>query len=105
VKILHLQKKSFSSRNGFPSATGEVSADVELIVHCLIASSKLVECGLCVLQVKMPFEDCKDPIPDELYRQACVYTTEEALASCQKIGYPAMIKASWGGGGKGIRKV
>jgi acetyl-CoA carboxylase/biotin carboxylase 1 len=59
----------------------------------------------CVLQVKMPFENCKDPIPDELYRQACVYTTEEALASCQKIGYPAMIKASWGGGGKGIRKV
>ncbi len=46
MKILHLQKKSFSSRNGFPSATGEVSADVEIIVHCLIASSKLVECGL-----------------------------------------------------------
>jgi hypothetical protein len=46
VKILHLQKRSFSSRNGFPSATGEVSADVELIVHCLIASSKLIECGL-----------------------------------------------------------
>jgi hypothetical protein len=46
VKILHLQKKSFSSTNGFPSATGKVSADVELIVHCLIAPSKLVECGL-----------------------------------------------------------
>lgn len=34
-----------------------------------------------------------------------MYTTEEALASCQVVGYPAMIKASWGGGGKGIRKV
>ncbi|CAI0447729.1 unnamed protein product [Linum tenue] len=44
-------------------------------------------------------------IPDEIYRQACVYTTEEAISSCQVVGYPAMIKASWGGGGKGIRKV
>lgn len=44
-------------------------------------------------------------IPDEIYREACVYTTEEAVASCQIVGYPAMIKASWGGGGKGIRKV
>nr|ASZ00207.1 acetyl-CoA carboxylase 2 [Geranium maderense] len=44
-------------------------------------------------------------IPEDTYRNACVYTTEEAIASCQIIGYPAMIKASWGGGGKGIRKV
>ena len=40
-----------------------------------------------------------------MYRKACVATTEEAVASCQVVGYPAMIKASWGGGGKGIRKV
>lgn len=46
-----------------------------------------------------------DTIPEDIYRKACVYTTEEALASCQVVGYPAMIKASWGGGGKGIRKV
>ena len=32
-------------------------------------------------------------------------TTDEAIASCAKIGYPVMLKASWGGGGKGIRKV
>lgn len=37
--------------------------------------------------------------------QACVWTPEEAIKSCQKIGYPVMLKASWGGGGKGIRKV
>ncbi|KAK6940126.1 Carbamoyl-phosphate synthetase large subunit-like, ATP-binding domain [Dillenia turbinata] len=55
--------------------------------------------------VKIPPDSCLDTIPDEIYREACVYTTEEAIASCQVVGYPAMIKASWGGGGKGIRKV
>lgn len=55
--------------------------------------------------MKIPAESCLDSIPEEIYREACVYTTEEAVASCQVVGYPAMIKASWGGGGKGIRKV
>ncbi|XVF36762.1 hypothetical protein REPUB_Repub19eG0086300 [Reevesia pubescens] len=55
--------------------------------------------------VKIPAESCLVSIPDEIYSKACVYTTEEAIASCQVVGYPAMIKASWGGGGKGIRKV
>jgi pyruvate carboxylase len=54
--------------------------------------------------VKIPPESCNS-IPEEMYRSACVSTTEEAVASCQVVGYPAMIKASWGGGGKGIRKV
>lgn len=34
-----------------------------------------------------------------------VYNAEEALAIAEKIGYPVMLKASAGGGGKGIRKV
>nr|ASZ00199.1 acetyl-CoA carboxylase 1 [Geranium maderense] len=55
--------------------------------------------------VKISSDSCLFAIPDEIYREACVYTTEEAIASCQIVGYPAMIKASWGGGGKGIRKV
>ncbi|KAJ4950118.1 hypothetical protein NE237_026950 [Protea cynaroides] len=55
--------------------------------------------------VNMPSQNCLDSIPDDIYRAACVYTAEEALVSCQVVGYPAMIKASWGGGGKGIRKV
>ncbi|XP_059630432.1 acetyl-CoA carboxylase 1-like [Cornus florida] len=55
--------------------------------------------------VKIDAESCLVTIPDDIYREACVYTTEEAIASCQVVGYPAMIKASWGGGGKGIRKV
>ncbi|KAL0361613.1 UNVERIFIED_CONTAM: Acetyl-CoA carboxylase 1 [Sesamum radiatum] len=55
--------------------------------------------------VKIPPESCLVTIPDATYQDACVHTTEEAIASCRVVGYPAMIKASWGGGGKGIRKV
>ncbi|URE13169.1 acetyl-CoA carboxylase [Musa troglodytarum] len=55
--------------------------------------------------VRIPPESCLDSIPEEIYREACVYTTEEAVASCQVVGFPVMIKASWGGGGKGIRKI
>ncbi|XP_045594879.2 acetyl-CoA carboxylase isoform X3 [Procambarus clarkii] len=43
-------------------------------------------------------------IPHELYKQGCVETVEEALNAAKKIGFPVMIKASEGGGGKGIRK-
>ncbi|VYS48102.1 unnamed protein product [Arabidopsis thaliana] len=55
--------------------------------------------------VKIPPGRSLVTVPEEIYKKACVYTTEEAIASCQVVGYPAMIKASWGGGGKGIRKV
>ena len=34
-----------------------------------------------------------------------VHTAEEALEVADRIGYPVMLKASAGGGGKGIRKV
>ena len=34
-----------------------------------------------------------------------VHTAEEALSVADRIGYPVMLKASAGGGGKGIRKV
>uniref|UniRef100_A0A1I8IGA7 Acetyl-CoA carboxylase n=1 Tax=Macrostomum lignano TaxID=282301 RepID=A0A1I8IGA7_9PLAT len=43
-------------------------------------------------------------VPQDLYRLACVETADEALAAAQKVGFPLMIKASEGGGGKGIRK-
>eukprot|EP00850_Spirogloea_muscicola_P009035 SM000050S16960 [mRNA] locus=s50:1564:20514:- [translate_table: standard] len=56
-------------------------------------------------RVKVPLSDCMKPIPDDVYRNACVHDEEEAIAACQSIGYPSMMKASWGGGGKGIRKV
>jgi len=43
-------------------------------------------------------------ISPELYRKGCVLDVNEGLAAAHKIGFPVMIKASEGGGGKGIRK-
>lgn len=57
------------------------------------------------VDVKMSFSECGGQIPTDVYEKACVRTVEDAVASCSAIGYPVMLKASWGGGGKGIRKV
>lgn len=44
-------------------------------------------------------------VTDETYAKGCVTSPEEGLAAARKIGFPVMVKASEGGGGKGIRKV
>ncbi|XP_072302602.1 acetyl-CoA carboxylase 1 isoform X3 [Eucyclogobius newberryi] len=44
-------------------------------------------------------------VPHDLYELGCIQDVEDGLKAADKIGYPVMIKASEGGGGKGIRKV
>ncbi len=44
-------------------------------------------------------------VHDHVYRLGTVKTPSEGIVSARKIGFPIMIKASEGGGGKGIRKV
>jgi acetyl-CoA carboxylase/biotin carboxylase 1 len=43
-------------------------------------------------------------VPQELFQAAQVMTVEQAIAQARRISFPVMIKASAGGGGKGIRR-
>ncbi|XP_067350310.1 acetyl-CoA carboxylase 1 isoform X6 [Channa argus] len=44
-------------------------------------------------------------VPPDVYERGCIQDVEDGLKAAEKIGYPVMVKASEGGGGKGIRKV
>eukprot|EP01061_Rhynchopus_euleeides_P029516 TRINITY_DN483_c0_g2_i1.p1 TRINITY_DN483_c0_g2~~TRINITY_DN483_c0_g2_i1.p1 ORF type:complete len:2278 (+),score=1112.95 TRINITY_DN483_c0_g2_i1:484-6834(+) len=44
-------------------------------------------------------------VPDELFHRACIRDAQHCVEVCRRLQFPLMIKASEGGGGKGIRMV
>lgn len=65
--------------------------------------------GLVCKDIPQPKEgelpDVSGLVPEDIFKQACVFSADEAVQKAKSIGYPLMIKASEGGGGKGIRMV
>ena len=58
------------------------------------AGKRVTDCGFRV----RTHRQCG--VAKEIFDKAMVTTMEEALASAARIGYPVMLKASEGGGGK-----
>ncbi|POR31389.1 Acetyl-CoA carboxylase [Tolypocladium paradoxum] len=77
------------------------------ISSTIVAQHAAVPCipwsGTGVDQVEID-EDGIVTVPDDVYAKGCVTSWQEGLEKAKEIGFPVMIKASEGGGGKGIRK-
>nr|BAA11238.1 acetyl-coenzyme A carboxylase [Schizosaccharomyces pombe] len=79
------------------------------ISSTIVAQSARVPCmswsGNELDQVRIDEETNIVTVDDDVYQKACIRSAEEGIAVAEKIGYSVMIKASEGGGGKGIRQV
>mmetsp|Transcript_11034 Transcript_11034/g.27966 ORF Transcript_11034/g.27966 Transcript_11034/m.27966 type:complete len:2339 (-) Transcript_11034:105-7121(-) len=72
----------------------------------IIAQTAGVPCiGWNGQHVKATYDRNTGTLPDEAYEQGSVHSASEASEAAERIGFPIMIKASEGGGGKGIRMV
>ena len=78
------------------------------ISSTIVAQHAKVPCipwsGEGVSQVKVDNNDIVT-VEDHIYDKGCTHSPQEGLEAARKIGFPVMVKASEGGGGKGIRKV
>jgi len=55
--------------------------------------------------VKAEYDRVTGSLPEQAFEEACIVNAAEATEAAERIGFPIMIKASEGGGGKGIRRV
>ncbi|AAS50436.1 AAR071Wp [Eremothecium gossypii ATCC 10895] len=79
------------------------------ISSTIVAQHAKVPCipwsGTGVDQVEIDPHTKLVSVADDIYQKGCCLSPEDGLNKAKQIGFPVMVKASEGGGGKGIRKV